>query len=175
MLRVGAHPDEVRAALPGDEVVPDATVVMDRGFDLPASPDVVWPWFAQLGKQRAGWYLPRWVEAVLPARRRALRRIEENLQHLSAGDVIPDWGGRDATFEIVTHEPPRLLVHRSTRKNLRLSWVIAVRPTPGGSRVHLRLRLAGMRRRRLVEYGGGLFDLLTVAGLAAGLRERVGQ
>ena len=37
------------------------------------------------------------------------------------------------------------------------------------------LRPAGMRRRRLVEYGGGLFDLLTVAGLAAGLRERVRQ
>jgi hypothetical protein len=122
-MRVAAHPDEVRAALPGDEVVPDATVVMDRGFDLPASPEAVWPWFAQLGRDRAGWYLPRWVERLLPANRRAR--------------------------------------------------VIAVAPTATGSRVHLRLRLAGMRRRRLVQYGGGLFDLLTVAGLAAGLRERV--
>jgi hypothetical protein len=28
---------------------------------------------------------------------------------------------------------------------------------------------------RLVEYGGRLVDLLTIAGLAAGLRERVGE
>jgi hypothetical protein len=148
---------------------------MDRGFDLPGSPEAVWPWFAQLGKDRAGWYLPRSVERLLPPPRRALRRIDPALQHLSPGDVIPDWGGRDATFEIVTHDPPRLLVHRSTRKNLRLTWVISLTPTTTGSRVHLRLRLAGMRRRRLVEYAGGLFDLLTVAGLAAGLRERLGQ
>lgn len=35
---------ERAAALPGDAVVPDPDVVMDRGFDLPAPPDVVWPW-----------------------------------------------------------------------------------------------------------------------------------
>ena len=46
-------------------------------------------------------------------------------------------------------------------------------PESDRTRVHLRLRLAGLRRRRLTEYGGGLLDLLTVAGLAAGLRERV--
>jgi hypothetical protein len=59
--------------------------------------------------------------------------------------VIDDWGGRDATFEIVVHDPPRVLVHR----------------------------LAGLRRRRLAEVGGGLLDLVTVAALAAGLRERL--
>lgn len=88
---------------------------------------------------------------------------------------IPDWGGAHATFEIVTHDAPHVLVHRSTRGTLRLSWAIALHAGPGdGTRVHLRLRLAGVRRRRLAELGGGLLDLLTVAGLAAGLRERVG-
>jgi hypothetical protein len=173
---LGVAPDlaEVSATVPGDDLVPDADVVMDRGFTLPVPLERVWPWFAQLGKNRAGWYLPRWVEAVVPPRRRALRHLDPGLQNLTPGDVVDDWGGRDATFEIVTHDAPHTLVHRSTRGDLRISWAILLRPAPGDStRVHLRFRVSGVRRRRLVEYGGGFFDLLTVAGLAAGLRERV--
>lgn len=166
---------EVDAAAPGDDLVPDAQVTMDRGFDLPAPPEAVWPWFAQLGKQRAGWYLPRWAERAVPAGRRALRRIEPSLQHLRPGDVIPDWGGADATFEIVTHDPPHALVHRSERGVLRISWAITLTPSGAGTRVHLRFRMAGVRRVRLAVLGGGFVDLLTIAGLAAGLRERVAR
>ncbi len=60
----------------------------------------------------------------------------------------------------------------STRGRIEISWAIHLTPENGGTRVHLRFRLAGARRPRLVEYGGGFVDLLTVAGLAAGLRER---
>lgn len=172
-LGVGAQPAEIAGAAPGDELVRAPDVVMDRGFDLPAEPEQVWPWIAQLGKGRAGWYLPRWVERFLPRCGRPLRRIEPSWQHLRPGDVIPDWGGRNANFEIVRHDPPELLLHRSTRGALQLSWAIILRPTSTGSRVHLRLRMSGIRHRRLAEIGGGLVDLLTVAGLAVGLRERV--
>jgi hypothetical protein len=173
VLGVTARPDEVAAALPGDGIVPDAQAVMDRAFDLPAPPEVVWPWFAQLGKNRAGWYLPAWLERVIRARGRGLRRIEPTLQHLVPGDVIDDWGGRDATFTVATHRPPTTLVHSSRRADLRISWAIVVRPEARGSRVHLRFRIAGVRRVWLVRTGGELTDLVTVAGLAAGLRERL--
>ena len=173
MLGVTATAEEQAAALPGDGIVPDAQVTMDRAFDLPAPPEAIWPWFAQLGKNRAGWYFPAWVERAVPARRRGLRRIEPDLQHLAAGDVIDDWGGRDATFSIVEHTPPTTLVHRSQRAGLRIGWAIVLRPEGGGSRVHLRFRIDGVRRVWLVRSGGELMDLLTVAGLAAGLRERL--
>ena len=39
--------------------------------------------------------------------------------------------------------------------------------------MHLRLRLGPVKHPRVAEYAGGLVDWLTVAGLAAGLRERV--
>ena len=172
-LGVSPRPDEIAAALPGDDLVPTPDVVMDRAFTVPAAPHQVWPWFAQLGRNRAGWYLPAWLERVVPRRGRGLRHLDPSLQHLRPGDVIDDWGGRDATFEIVTHEPPRTLVHRSRRGRIALSWAIVLRPDDDRTRVHLRLRMSGVRRRRLAEYGGGLLDLLTVAGLAAGLRERV--
>lgn len=173
LLGVRPTPAERLAMLPGDDLVPDAEVVMDRAFTLPAAPPSVWPWIGQLGKGRSGWYLPRAVEAVVPPRRRGIRRIDPDLQHLRPGDVIPDWGGPDATFEVVTHEPPHVLVHRSTRGRVRVSWAIVARAEGSGTRLHLRLRMAGIRRRRLAQVGGGVLDLLTVAGLAAGLRERV--
>ena len=165
---------EVSAAVAGDDLVSAADVVMDRAFTLPAPPDRVWPWFVQLGRHRAGWYWPRWIEAVLPARGRGLRRLDPAWQQLRAGDVIDDWGGPDATFDVVAVEPPHTLVFRSSRGRLAFSWVILLRADgPAATRVHLRLRLGGVQRRWLAEYGGGLVDLLTVAGLAAGLRERV--
>jgi hypothetical protein len=171
---VTATEAERAAALPGDEIVVDPDVVMGRGFGVPAAPEVVWPWLVQLGKARAGWYLPRAIERWVPSQRRGLRRIVPELQALAVGDVIPDWGGRDATFEVARLVPQAALVHRSARGRMRISWALVLSAAPGGtSRLHLRLRLGPVRRRWLAETGGELIDQLTIAGLAAGLRERL--
>lgn len=175
MRSTTATAGEIAAGLPGDDIVPDADVVMDRAFTLGAPPDQVWPWFVQLGKQRAGWYLPRVVERLVPAGRRALRRIDDRLQDLAVGDVIPDWGGKDETFEVAILQAPHTLVHISTRGRVRLSWAITLAGVADGTRVHLRLRLGGVEHKRLAELGGGFVDRLTIVGLAAGLRERVSK
>jgi hypothetical protein len=164
---------ERAATLPGDELVPSADVVMDRAFSLPAPPAEVWPWLVQLGKRRAGWYLPRRLERLVPPSRRGLRRLEPAYLSLAVGDTIPDWGGRDATFTVAELVPDHHLVHASTRGHVQVSWCLLLTPEGGGTRMHLRLRLGGVRRRWLAEYAGGAVDRLTVAGLAAGLRERV--
>jgi hypothetical protein len=164
---------ERAAARPGDEYVPRPDVVMDRAFSLAAPPPAVWPWLVQLGKERAGWYFPGWAERWIPARRRGLRVLDPDLG-LAPGDVIPDWGGRRATFHVAVLDPPAALVHRSARGAVQLTWAITLTPEgTAGTRVHLRLRLAPVRRRWLAATGGELMDALTVAGLAAGLRERV--
>lgn len=174
-VRVSTRPTDAErdARLPGDDLVAPADVVMDRAFSLPAPPEAVWPWLVQLGKRRAGWYLPRAVERLVPPRRRALRRLDPALQGLAVGDVIPDWGGRDATFTVAALDPPHTLLHTSTRGRTRLTWCLHLTPEGTGTRLHLRLRLAPVRRRWLAEHVGGAFDQATVAGLAAGLRERV--
>ncbi|HEY3528821.1 MAG TPA: hypothetical protein VGK78_06700 [Nocardioides sp.] len=150
---------------------------MDRAFDLPARPENVWPWFVQLGKKRAGWYLPTNVERLIPPSRRALRRIDPSLQVLRVGSVIPDWGGRHETFEVVHVDPPRALVLTTQRGRTFGSWaiVLAAYDAPDGpvTHVQLRLRLTPVKHRRLAGTLGEGFDALTVGGLAAGLRERV--
>jgi len=174
LLGVGPRPEEVDADRPGDDIIAAPDVVLDRAFTLPVTQDKVWPWIAQLGKGRAGWYLPRSVELLVPRNRRSLRRIDPALQQLQPGDVIGDWGGRNATLQTVRHDPPDLVLYRSTRGDLQLTWMILLRTElSGGTRVHLRLRMAGVKRRRAAQVGGGLLDLLSVAGLAAGLRERL--
>jgi hypothetical protein len=175
---VQAGPDEVAAARPGDGLVSAADVVMDRAFTVSGAPEAVWPWLLQLGKSRAGWYLPRPVERLIPRSRRAARAVNPAWQQLRVGDVIPDYGGRDATFEVAELSAPDTLVYRSRRGRIDLTWSITLRSATGAeagpaTRVHLRLRLGGVRRTWLAESAGGLVDLLTIAGLAAGLRDRL--
>lgn len=175
---VDASPDDVARALPGDDLVPQPDVVMDRAFDLAAPPDEVWPWFVQLGKKRGGWYLPRHLERFVPPQRRALRRIEPSLQELRVGSVIPDWGGRHETFRVAVIEPPNALVHTTQRGRTFASWAIVLTPNDDAgfpaTHVQLRLRLSPVKRKRLAGTAGELLDASTIAGLAAGLRERVG-
>ncbi|RYB91831.1 hypothetical protein EUA93_17005 [Nocardioides oleivorans] len=87
--------------------------------------------------------------------------------------MIPDWGGADATFTLAAIEPPALLLYTSRRGRTELTWCLQVTETGRGSRVHLRLRLGPVKRRRLATHAGGFFDALTISGLAAGLRERL--
>jgi hypothetical protein len=159
---------------PGDELVPTPDVVMDRGLTLAGPPATVWPWLEQLGKRRAGWYLPRRVERLLPPSRRAVRRIEPCFLGLGPGDVIPDYGGRNETFEVVSIDQPHSLVYTSRRGRATVTWSIVLRATgPSDTRVLFRLRMAPVKHIRLARSLGDLVDLLTIAGLAGGLRERI--
>ena len=169
---VAATAAEVMASRPGDEVVPVADVVMDRGFDVPGTPAQVWPWLVQLGKARGGWYFPQSIERLIPPGRRATRSIDSQWQGLSVGDRIPDYGGPEEFFEAVDIEPASHIVYRSERGRMQLSWAIVLTASDVGTRVHLRLRLAPVRRKWLAETFGELIDVVTIAGMAAGLRER---
>jgi hypothetical protein len=55
--------------------------------------------------------------------------------------VIPDYGGRDETFTVVTIDPPIALVYRSRRGRTDVTWSILLRPDGEQTRVLLRLRL----------------------------------
>lgn len=52
---------------PGDELVPAANMIFDHRTIIVATPEDIWPWLIQLGKRRAGWYLPAHLERLLPA------------------------------------------------------------------------------------------------------------
>lgn len=173
MQSVRATEDEVGASLPGDDLV-GADVTMDRAFTLDATPSAVWPWLVQIGKSRAGWYFPRVVERLIPRGRRGARWLDPRFAGLEVGQTIADWGGRDATLTVVQVSPPEALVFSSRRGPVAFSWALVLTAIGADrTRVHSRVRLGPVRRRRLATYGGGLFDAATISGLANGLRERL--
>jgi uncharacterized protein YndB with AHSA1/START domain len=102
--------DELGVA--GDDLVPDADVIETRTIDIDAPPDKVWPWIAQLGYGRGGWYsfsaLDRpWRPGGGPNGESADSILAE-FQDLAAGDLVPTHpqGG----FEARIVEPPEALV-----------------------------------------------------------------
>ena len=50
----GATPQEVAAAMPGDDLLPRAQYRCTRAITIAATPAEVWPWLVQLGQDR-GW------------------------------------------------------------------------------------------------------------------------
>lgn len=176
--------------LPGDDLVPDASWVIDRRLVFDASAAQVWPWLVQLGKSRGGWYLPWHVERLLPRRGRGARRILPEFQDVAVGDDTPDWGPGEPVFRLAVLDPPHELVYLSLRDRsdrhrwpaggrgpgvLALSWALVLDGDAERTVLHLRLRIArtGTRWRWLIETAGGFVDWVTIVGLQRGLRERL--
>lgn len=181
-------PEDTAVPRPGDDLVPDATVVLDRATVLPAAAERVWPWLVQLGKGRGGWYLPTVVERVIPDFRRGRWVIDPSLQHLDVGDRVPDWGPGSPELQVVSLDAPRSLVFLSLRdraaghrwphadpappSTLRMSWSLSLDDLTGDrSRLHLRLRVAATGR--VLHHLADPMDTATVLLLFAGLRERL--
>ena len=163
--------------LPGDDLIPEAAVVMDRRAALNAPREAVWPWLLQLGKGRAGWYLSRRLERLTPKGNRALRTIDPAYQEVAAGDRVADYG-RDGWFEARVVDPPQALVWWSERgDDLRLTWALVLETTgPQTCTLHVRLRInrrVGRRVPAIVQWGTELFDRFTVRIMIRGLKERL--
>jgi len=189
--RSGVTDAEVARSLPGDGLIAGAPHVIDRAATIPAAAASTWPWIVQLGKERGGWYFPRWVELAIPRNRRGLRSIDPALTHLTPGQRVSDWGPGDPQFEVAVIEAQRALVYLSLRQKSRnwtwpqqteplpddvlaCSWALVLTPLDDTrTRLHLRLRVGTRRERSPLMFLGGLVDWLTIAPLFVGLRERV--
>jgi len=56
MYRWGANADEVTAKLPGDELIATTASTTTRAITIDAAAADVWPWLAQIGEDRGGFY-----------------------------------------------------------------------------------------------------------------------
>jgi hypothetical protein len=84
-----ATPAEVAAVLPGDEVVPDAGVRMTRAVTIDAPAEAVWPWIAQIGQDRAGFYSYTAVENLAGCDMHNADRVHDEWQDRNLGDGVP--------------------------------------------------------------------------------------
>ena len=130
--RWGATDEEVRRAMPGDDLVPGAASTT-RAITVAAPPEQVWPWLVQLGYGRGGWYRYDWIDND---GRPSADRILPELQQLQVGDqilMLPEMGPR-----IRELQPNRHLVAGDQESG---SWCLALYPTVNGCRLVSRWRV----------------------------------
>ena len=149
-VRTGVSDEEAFGSLPGDEIIPHPMVEWTRGVTVRSEPDRVWPWLAQMGYGRGGWYTPelvdlfanRWVfgqEGRFPA---SANRLLPEYQQIQVGDLICDGPGYASYFRVERVDPPHALVYRSIR-HPRNGSKIDITDPESPSRVEKQLRDSG--------------------------------
>lgn len=113
-LHWGASPGERAAEMAGDELMPDAGTVATRAIGIPRPPDEVWPWIAQIGQDRGGFYSYTAIENALGAGIRNADRVHPEWQHRAVGDIVPGDQGSRVVWEVVRLDPGRAMVLRGT-------------------------------------------------------------
>lgn len=149
----GSSPQERARALPGDGIVECPDVVTDHAVTIAAPTAAVWPWLAQMGWHRGGWYTARWVDRVLfPANWPSTDQVLPEHQHLAVGDFVPDGAPETGCgFVVEAVEPQRHLVLRSCSHLPRCwrdrgiaaldwSWAFLLNPIDGDQKTRLHVR-----------------------------------
>jgi hypothetical protein len=98
---------EKRRPLPGDSFVPKPIFTSTHAIAIDAAPEQVWPWIAQMGAGRAGWY--SW-DAIDNGGTPSATSILPALQAIESGDVMPAIPGATDAFVVAAVDPPRNLV-----------------------------------------------------------------
>lgn len=143
----GATAAEVAATLEGDSVLPDADAVATRAVDIAAPPSDVWPWVAQLGQGRGGFYSYDRLENLAGCDIHSADHVEPAWQDVHVGDPVHLHPEFALTVAVV--EPPRALVLAGTAPvgeeatvPFDFTWAFVLRPGGVGTRLVVRERYA---------------------------------
>jgi uncharacterized protein YndB with AHSA1/START domain len=84
----GASIHEWQITLPGDRDPRTPALEILHGVTIDAPPSAVWPWLAQLGQDRAGFYSYDWLERAFGADVHNVRAIRPEWQSRKVGDHV---------------------------------------------------------------------------------------
>jgi hypothetical protein len=87
-LRWGATHEELGMTLAGDDLLPAADLVATRAVSIAATRSSVWPWLAQLGQNRGGFYTYDWLENLAGVDIHSADSVRPELQIHSVGDLV---------------------------------------------------------------------------------------
>jgi hypothetical protein len=87
-LRWGATGQESSEPLPGDDLITDLDLTATRAITVGVPAGQVWPWIAQLGQGRGGFYSYDFLENLVGCHIHSTDRIVPEWQDAGVGDEI---------------------------------------------------------------------------------------
>jgi hypothetical protein len=138
-LEWGATTEEAGSTLPGDDLVPNADLVATRCLSIRATPEQVWPWIAQLGQGRGGFYSYDALENLVGCDIHSADRIVPEFQHPQEGDGVKLHP--EISLAVALVQPGRALVLRGAvpvggtqvEPPYDFSWAFVLRDGANGS------------------------------------------
>ena len=109
-LRWGTIEPEFDEPLPGDDLIRTPNLVATRAITVRASADHVWPWIAQLGQGRGGFYSYDFLENLVGCDIHSADRIVPEWQDAGVGDEVKLHP--EVALAVAALEPGRSLVLR---------------------------------------------------------------
>jgi hypothetical protein len=145
---VRADYDERVRDLSGDELIPKPTGSVTHAITIRRSALDVWPWLAQMGSGRAGWYAYDFIDN---GGRPSAVRILPEFQNVGVGTVFPALPGAKDVFVVTRCEAraqPRSSVAIARR---HISDDMGIRPGTSGAEPNTldRARASGTRLQPL--------------------------
>ena len=150
-LRLGATDEERGATLDGDDLIADPDLVATRAITVHALADQVWPWIAQLGQGRGGFYSYDALENLVGCDIHSADRVVPEWQDLKVGDQVklhPEVG-----LGVAVVKPGRALVLRggvpmgAAPPPYDFTWAFVLQEQPDGTtRLLVRERYAYTQR-----------------------------
>lgn len=131
---------------PGDDLVPEPKWSWTHGVEIDAEPERVWPWIAQVGRDKAGFYSYQWLENLAGCHVQNADRVHPEWVDVKLGDALklhPSMEG----MSVVDVEPGRWFVVRARfdprtgtwpvhggrpERFVELSWLFFLEPLEGG-------------------------------------------
>lgn len=180
-LRWGATAQELAGRLPGDELIARPDLTATRALTIRAPADRVWPWIAQLGQARGGFYSYDFLENLVGCDIHSADRVVPEWQDIRAGDEVrlhPD-----VALQVAAVDPGRSLVFRggvpagNAPPPFDFTWAFVLRPGPDGStRLIVRERYAYTRPwARFIVEPVEVIDFVMTQKMLRGIRSRAEQ
>jgi hypothetical protein len=176
-LAWGATSEELHGPLAGDELIATSDLTATRAITIRATADKVWPWIAQLGQGRGGFYSYDLLENLVGCDIHSAGRIVHEWQDIAVGDEVKLYP--EGPLEVAALEPGRALVLRGgvpmgkTPPPYDFTWAFVVREQERTTRLLVRERYGYTRAwAPLVVEPASMMSFVMTRKMLRGVKDR---
>ncbi len=120
----GLSAEEAARPFPGDDLVEFPTWSWTHAVEIEAAAEEVWPWVAQIGADRAGFYSHQWLENLAGADHRNSERIHPEWEVLEGDELFVH--SHLPSLRVKRVDPGHWFLAHATTGVVSVSWLFLV-------------------------------------------------